>query len=46
MNNLRVVIRQTQKVVTTKKELTTDKVTSDQKIDLKTWDFKSVRKKA
>ncbi len=44
MNNLRVVIRQTQKVVTTKKELTTDKVTSEQKVDLKIWDFNTEKK--
>tara|TARA_R100001198_G_scaffold54068_2_gene30489 strand:+ start:109 stop:558 length:450 start_codon:yes stop_codon:yes gene_type:complete len=39
MNNLRIVIAQTQKVVTTKKELTTDKVTSENKVNLKTWNF-------
>ena len=43
-NSLRVVIRQSQKVVTTKKELSTDKLTSDQKIDLKIWDFKTTNK--
>lgn len=44
MNTLRVVIKQEQKVVTTKKEQTTDKVTSAQKVDLKTWDFKTEEK--
>ena len=39
MNNLRIVISQTQKVVTTKKELTKDKVTSENKVNLKTWNF-------
>lgn len=39
MNNLRIVIAQTQKVVTTKKELTTDKATSENKVNLKTWNF-------
>lgn len=43
-NSLRVVIRQSQKVVTTKKELSTDKLTSEQKIDLKTWDFQTKNK--
>jgi len=43
-NTLRVVIRQSQKVVTTKKELSTDKLTSDQKIDLKIWDFNTTNK--
>ena len=44
MNTLRIVIKQDQKVVTTKKEQTTDKVTSNQKVDLKTWDFKTEEK--
>jgi|GEM_PF-6128044 len=39
MNNLRIVISQTQKIVTTKKELTKDKVTSENKVNLKTWNF-------
>ena len=43
-NNLRVVIRQSQKVITTKKELSTDKLTSDQKVDLKIWDFNTTNK--
>ena len=43
-NSLRVVIRQSQKVVTTKKELSTDKLTSEQKIDLKIWDFQTTNK--
>jgi len=45
MNNLRVVIRQSQNVVTTKKELTTDKCTSIEKIDLKTWNFETNEKR-
>ena len=43
-NCLRVVIRQNHKVVTTKKELSTDKLTSEQKIDLKIWDFQTTNK--
>jgi len=45
MNNLRVVIRQSQNVLTTKKELTTDKVTSQEKIDLKIWNFETNEKR-
>lgn len=44
MNTLRVVIRQDQKLVTTKKEKSTDKTTSFQKVDLKTWTFETEQK--
>lgn len=44
MSKLRVVIRQDQKVVTTKKEKTTSKVSSSQTIDLKTFDFETKEK--
>lgn len=40
-NNLRIVIAQTQNVVTTKNEQTKDKVTSSVKVPLKTWDFET-----
>lgn len=44
-NKLRVVIRQTQNIVTTKNEQTKDKVTSSEKVDLKTWTFETDKKR-
>lgn len=43
-NNLRIVIAQTQNVVTTKNEQTKDKVTSSVKVPLKTWNFETETK--